>query len=191
MKAELTKAENNLLTQLVKDFESKVAKSKKLSEEHQLILALTQKSVLSEADVKKLKSLLAFEQSKIIAREKKRQAKEVLKNHESEKKEIIENRYKRFGLVTIESLKKLSDKKTIISLSDFLLMMLDDGNLNEKDKEWLGNFLQDTRKDNESENERNFIGSHAVINHNSDVMSDDNTTMNMTNVASSIQSSSS
>lgn len=141
MKAELTKAENTLLTQLVKDFESKVAKSKKLSEEHQLILAFTQKYVLSEADVKKLKSLLAFEQSKIIAREKKRQAKEVLKNHESEKKEIIENRYRRFGIVTIESLKKLPIQKATMSLSDFLQLMLADDNLNKTDKEWLGNFL--------------------------------------------------
>lgn len=141
MKAELTKAENNLLTQLVKDFESKVAKSKKLSEEHQLILALTQKSVLSEADVKKLKSLLAFEQSKIIAREKKRQAKEVLKNHESEKKEIIENRYKRFGVVIIELLKKLPNQKATISLADFLKLMLADENLNKTDKQWLINFL--------------------------------------------------
>lgn len=141
MKAELTKVENNLLTQLVKDFETKVAKSKKLPEEHQLILALTQKPSLSDSDVKKFKSLLAFEQSKITAREKKRQAKEVLKNHESEKKEIIENRYKRFGLVTIESLKKLANQKATISLSDFLNLMLADENLNKTDKEWLTNFL--------------------------------------------------
>lgn len=141
MKAELTKIENNLLTQLVKDFETKVAKSKKLSDEHQLILALTQKSVLSEADVKKLKSLLAFEQSKIIAREKKRQAKQVLKNHENEKKEIIENRYRRFGIVTIELLKKLPNQKATMSLSGFLNLMLADENLNKVDKEWLSNFL--------------------------------------------------
>lgn len=141
MKAELSKAENNLLTQLVKDFESKVAKSKKLSDEHQLILALAQKSVLSDADVKKLKLLLEFEQSKIRIRDKKKQAKQVLKNHESEKKEIIENRYKRFGLVTIESLKKLPNQKATMSLSDFLNLMLVDENLNKVDKEWLSNFL--------------------------------------------------
>lgn len=142
MKAELTKIENHLLTKLVKDFETKVAKSKKLSDEHQLILALTQKSVLSDADVKKLKLLLEFEQSKIRIREKKKQAKQVLRNHESEKKEIIENRYKRFGLVTIESLKKLPNQKATISLNDFLYLMLSDENLNEKDKEWVSGFLQ-------------------------------------------------
>lgn len=142
MKAELTKAENNLLSKLIKDFENKLAKSKKLSDEHQLILTLAQKSVLSDTDVKKLKLLLEFEQSKIRIREKKRQAKEVLKNHESEKKEIIENRYKRFGLVTIESLKKLPNQKATISLNDFLYLMLSDENLNEKDKEWVSGFLQ-------------------------------------------------
>ena len=142
MKAELTKAENNLLSKLIKDFENKVNKSKKLSEEHQLILAFSQKSVLSDADVKKLKLLLEFEQSKIRIREKKKQAKQVLKNHESEKKEIIENRYKRFGLVTIESLKKLPNQQATISLSDFLQLMLADENLNEKDKEWVSGFLQ-------------------------------------------------
>mgnify|MGYP000491106270 CR=1 FL=1 len=141
MKAELTKAENNLLSKLIKDFENKVNKSKKLSEEHQLILAFSQKSVLSDADVKKLKLLLEFEQSKIRIREKKKQAKQVLKNHESEKKEIIENRYKRFGLVTIESLKKLPNQQATISLSDFLQLMLADENLNKTDKEWLSNFL--------------------------------------------------
>jgi hypothetical protein len=141
MKAELTKAENNLLSKLIKDFENKVNKSKKLSEEHQLILAFSQKSVLSDADVKKLKLLLEFEQSKIRIREKKKQAKQVLKNHESEKKEIIENRYRRFGIVTIESLKKLPIQKATMSLSDFLQLMLADENLNKTDKEWLSNFL--------------------------------------------------
>ena len=66
----------------------------------------------------------------------------MLKNHESEKKEIIENRYKRFGLVTIESLKKLPNQKATISLNDFLYLMLSDENLNEKDKEWVSGFLQ-------------------------------------------------
>ena len=141
MRAELTKLENNLLMKLLKDFEEKVAKSKKLSDEQQLILTLSQKSVLSDADVKKLKLLLEFEQSKIRIREKKKQAKQVLKNHESEKKEIIENRYKRFGLVTIESLKKLPNQQATISLSDFLQLMLADENLNKTDKEWLSNFL--------------------------------------------------
>ena len=61
MRAELTKLENKLLERLVKDFETKVAKSKKLNDEHQLILALAQKTLLSESDVKKLKLLLEFE----------------------------------------------------------------------------------------------------------------------------------
>lgn len=142
MKNELTKSENDLLERLVREFEAKVAKSKRLADEQLLMLTLTQKSVLSDADVKKLKLLLEFEQSKIRIREKKRQAKEVLKNHESEKKEIIENRYKRFGLVTIESLKKLPNQKATISLNDFLYLMLADENLNEKDKEWVSGFLQ-------------------------------------------------
>ena len=144
MKAELTKAENNLLSKLIKDFENKVNKSKKLSEEHQLILAFSQKSVLSDADVKKLKLLLEFEKSKITIREKKRKAKEALKLHAYEKKEIIESRYKRFGLVTIESLKKLPNQKATITLSDFLSLLLTDKNLNEKDKDWLKNFLVDS-----------------------------------------------
>ncbi|WP_290004239.1 hypothetical protein [Faucicola atlantae] len=142
MKNELTKSENDLLERLVREFEAKVAKSKRLADEQLLMLTLTQKSVLSDTDVKKLKLLLEFEQSKIRIREKKRQAKEVLKNHESEKKEIIENRYKRFGLVTIESLKKLPNQKATISLNDFLYLMLADENLNEKDKEWVSGFLQ-------------------------------------------------
>lgn len=142
MKNELTKSENDLLERLVREFEAKVAKSKRLADEQLLMLTLTQKSVLSDTDVKKLKLLLEFEQSKIRIREKKRQAKEVLKNHESEKKEIIENRYKRFGLVTIESLKKLPNQKATISLNDFLYLMLSDENLNEKDKEWVSGFLQ-------------------------------------------------
>lgn len=142
MKNELTKSENNLLERLVREFEAKVAKSKRLADEQLLMLTLTQKSVLSDADVKKLKLLLEFEQSKIRIREKKKQAKQVLKNHESEKKEIIENRYKRFGFVTIESLKKLPNQKATISLNDFLYLMLSDENLNEKDKEWVSGFLQ-------------------------------------------------
>ncbi|OPH35246.1 hypothetical protein [Moraxella atlantae] len=142
MKNELTKSENDLLERLVREFEAKVAKSKRLADEQLLMLTLTQKSVLSDADVKKLKLLLEFEQSKIRIREKKKQAKQVLKNHESEKKEIIENRYKRFGLVTIESLKKLPNQKATISLNDFLYLMLSDENLNEKDKEWVSGFLQ-------------------------------------------------
>lgn len=142
MKNELTKSENNLLERLVREFEAKVAKSKRLADEQLLMLTLTQKSVLSDADVKKLKLLLEFEQSKIRIREKKKQAKQVLRNHESEKKEIIENRYKRFGLVTIESLKKLPNQKATISLNDFLYLMLSDENLNEKDKEWVSGFLQ-------------------------------------------------
>ncbi|OBX84252.1 hypothetical protein [Faucicola atlantae] len=141
MKNELTKSENDLLERLVREFEAKVAKSKRLADEQLLMLTLTQKSVLSDADVKKLKLLLEFEQSKIRIREKKKQAKQVLKNHESEKKEIIENRYKRFGLVTIESLKKLPIQKATMSLSDFLQLVLSDENLNKKDKEWLSNFL--------------------------------------------------
>ena len=144
MRAELTKLENNLLMKLLKDFEEKVAKSKKLSDEQQLILTLSQKSVLSDADVKKLKLLLEFEKSKITIREKKRKAKEALKLHAYEKKEIIESRYKRFGLVTIESLKKLPNQKATIALSDFLSMLLADNNLNEKDKDWLKNFLVDS-----------------------------------------------
>ena len=144
MRAELTKLENNLLMKLLKDFEEKVAKSKKLSDEQQLILTLSQKSVLSDADVKKLKLLLEFEKSKITIREKKRKAKEALKLHAYEKKGIIESRYKRFGLVTIESLKKLPNQKATITLSDFLSMLLTDKNLNEKDKDWLKNFLVDS-----------------------------------------------
>ena len=144
MRAQLTKLENNLLMKLLKDFEEKVAKSKKLSDEQQLILTLSQKSVLSDADVKKLKLLLEFEKSKITIREKKRKAKEALKLHAYEKKEIIESRYKRFGLVTIESLKKLPNQKATITLSDFLSMLLTDKNLNEKDKDWLKNFLVDS-----------------------------------------------
>lgn len=164
MKAELTKAENNLLTQLVKDFESKVAKSKKLSDEHQLILTLAQKSALSDADVKKLKLLLEFEQSKIRIREKKKQAKQVLKNHESEKKEIIENRYKRFGLVTIESLKKLPNQKATMSLSDFLNLMLADENLNKVDKEWLSNFLVESDEMLEQVQKNDINEAHPITN---------------------------
>lgn len=144
MRAELTKLENNLLMKLLKDFEQKVVKSKKLSDEQQLILTLSQKSVLSDADVKRLKLLLEFEKSKIAIRDKKRKAKQALQLHEDEKKEIVENRYKRFGLVTIESLKKLPNQKATIALSDFLSMLLADNNLNEKDKEWLKSFLVDS-----------------------------------------------
>lgn len=144
MRAELTKLENNLLMKLLKDFEEKVAKSKKLSDEQQLILTLSQKSMLSDADVKKLRLLLEFEKSKITIRDKKRKAKEALKLYEDEKKEIVENRYRRFGLVTIESLKKLPNQKATIALSDFLSMLLADNNLNEKDKDWLKNFLVDS-----------------------------------------------
>lgn len=141
MKAELTKAEKNLLAILVKDYETKVAKSKKLSEEHHLILTLAQKTLLSESDAKKLKSLLAFEQSKITARENKKKAKKALELHENEKKEIIENRYRRFGLVTIESLKNLPNQKATISLVDFLTLMLENDSLNQTDKAWLNGFL--------------------------------------------------
>ena len=141
MRAELTKLENKLLERLVKDFETKVAKSKKLNDEHQLILALAQKTLLSESDVKKLKLLLEFEQSKITARENKKKAKQALQLHESEKKEMIDNRYRRFGLVMIESLKKLPNQKATILLSDFLQMMLVDEIFNKTDKEWLSNFL--------------------------------------------------
>ena len=142
MRAELTKLENNLLMKLLKDFEDKVARSKKLSDEQQLILTLSQKSMLSDADIKKLKLLLEFEKSKITIRDKKRKAKQALRLHEDEKKEIVENRYKRFGLVMIESLKKLPNQKATITLSDFLSMSLADKNLNEKDKEWVSGFLQ-------------------------------------------------
>lgn len=141
MRAELTRLENKLLERLVTDFKSKVAKSKKLSDEHQLILALSQKSVLFDSDVKKLKLLLEFEQSKIRTRENKKKAKQALQLHESEKKEMINNRYRRFGLVTIESLKKLPNQKATMSLSDFLNLMLADENFNKTDKEWLSNFL--------------------------------------------------
>lgn len=144
MRAELTKLENNLLMKLLKDFEDKVARSKKLSDEQQLILTLSQKSMLSDADIKKLKLLLEFEKSKITIRDKKRKAKQALRLHEDEKKEIVENRYKRFGLVMIESLKKLPNQKATITLSDFLSMSLADKNLNEKDKDWLKNFLVDS-----------------------------------------------
>ena len=51
MRAELTKLENNLLMKLLKDFEDKVARSKKLSDEQQLILTLSQKSMLSDAGI--------------------------------------------------------------------------------------------------------------------------------------------
>ncbi|MFL0428683.1 hypothetical protein ACH0AB_10970 [Moraxella sp. 179-F 1C4 NHS] len=144
MRAQLTKLENNLLMKLLKDFEEKVAKTKKLSDEQQLILTLSQKSMLSDADVKKLRLLLEFEKSKITIRDKKRKAKEALKLHEDEKKEIVENRYRRFGLVMIESLKKLPNQKATIALSDFLSMLLADNNLSEKDKDWLKNFLVDS-----------------------------------------------
>lgn len=166
MRAELTKSENNLLTNLLKDFETKVAKSKKLSEEHHLILTLAQKTLLSESDAKKLKSLLAFEQSKITARENKKKAKKALELHENEKKEIIESRYRRFGIMIIESLKKLPEKKATISLSDFLLIMLDDENLNEKDKTWLGSFLQNSSVDDEPKNDNSPINNHTVPNQN-------------------------
>ena len=61
--------------------------------------------------------------------------------HESEKKEMIDSRYRRFGLVMIESLKKLPNQKATILLSDFLQMMLVDEIFNKTDKEWLSNFL--------------------------------------------------
>ncbi|MFP6811737.1 MAG: hypothetical protein VB956_00185, partial [Moraxella sp.] len=44
----------------------------------------------------------------------------------------------------IESLKKLPNQKATITLSDFLSMLLTDKNLNEKDKDWLKNFLVDS-----------------------------------------------
>ena len=106
------------------------------------MLTLFQKALLSDSDIRKLRLLLGFEQAKITARETKKKAKLALQMHENEKKQVIENRYRRFGLVIIESLKKLPENKATISLSDFLNLMLADENLNEKDKEWVSGFLQ-------------------------------------------------
>lgn len=141
MKAELTKAENNLLTSLIKEYESKLTKSKPLREEQQLMLTLAQKSILSDSDVKKLKALLKFEQSKITIRKNKRKVRQTVNLDKAEKKQIIENRYKRFGLVTIESLKKLPEQKAKGSLADFLRLMLENDSLNQTDKDWLNGFL--------------------------------------------------
>ncbi|AME02589.1 hypothetical protein A9Z64_05270 [Moraxella osloensis] len=142
MKNELTKSENELLDRLVREFEAKIAKSKRLADEQLLMLTLFQKALLSDSDLRKLRLLLGFEQAKITARETKKKAKLALQMHENEKKQVIENRYRRFGLVIIESLKKLPENKATISLSDFLNLMLADENLNEKDKEWVSGFLQ-------------------------------------------------
>ena len=138
MSAALTINESKLLAKLIDSFKDK----DKLNDEHTLIKGLSKKSSLSDSDVSKLKLLLGFEQAKITARETKKKAKLALQMHENEKKQVIENRYRRFGLVVIESLKKLPENKATISLSDFLNLMLADENLNEKDKEWVSGFLQ-------------------------------------------------
>ena len=66
MKNELTKSENELLDRLVREFEAKVAKSKRLADEQLLMLTLFQKALLSDSDVRKLRLLLGFEQAKLL-----------------------------------------------------------------------------------------------------------------------------
>ena len=56
MKNGLTKSENELLDRLVREFEAKVAKSKILADEQLLMLTLFQKALLSDSDVRKLRT---------------------------------------------------------------------------------------------------------------------------------------
>ena len=100
MSVALTINESKLLAKLIDSFKDK----DKLNDEHTLIKALSKKSSLSDSDVRKLRLLLGFEQAKITARETKKKAKLALQMHENEKKQVIENRYRRFGLVIIASL---------------------------------------------------------------------------------------
>ena len=58
MKNELTKSENELLDRLVREFEAKIAKSKRLADEQLLMLTLFQKALLSDSDLRKLRLLL-------------------------------------------------------------------------------------------------------------------------------------
>jgi hypothetical protein len=54
MKNELTNSENELLDRLVREFEAKVAKSKRLADEQLLMLTLFKKALLSDSDVRKM-----------------------------------------------------------------------------------------------------------------------------------------
>ena len=58
MKNGLTKSENELLDRLVREFEAKIAKSKRLADEQLLMLTLFQKALLSDSDLRKLRLLL-------------------------------------------------------------------------------------------------------------------------------------
>ena len=139
MSAALTINESKLLAKLIDSFKDK----DKLNDEHTLIKALSKKSSLSDSDVKKLKLLLAAEKSKIPAKENKRKAKAAVKLDQQERQSYIENRQKRFGMVFIEELKKLSEQHLDISLLAFISLIKENEAFQESDKKWLSNFVSD------------------------------------------------
>ena len=139
MSAALTINESKLLAKLIDSFKDK----DKLNDEHTLIKALSKKSSLSDSDVKKLKLLLAAEKSKILAKENKRKAKAAVKLDQQERQSYIENRQKRFGMVFIEELKKLSEQHLDISLLAFISLLKENEAFQESEKKWLSNFVSD------------------------------------------------
>ena len=139
MSVALTINESKLLAKLIDSFKDK----DKLNDEHTLIKALSKKSSLSDSDVKKLKLLLAAEKSKILAKENKRTAKAAVKLDQQERQSYIENRQKRFGMVFIEELKKLSEQHLDISLLAFISLLKENEAFQESDKKWLSNFVSD------------------------------------------------
>ena len=139
MSVALTINESKLLAKLIDSFKDK----DKLNDEHTLIKALSKKSSLSDSDVKKLKLLLAAEKSKILAKENKRTAKAAVKLDQQERQSYIENRQKRFGMVFIEELKKLSEQHLDISLLAFISLLKENEAFQESEKKWLSNFVSD------------------------------------------------
>ena len=130
MSVALTINESKLLAKLIDSFKDK----DKLNDEHTLIKALSKKSSLSDSDVKKLKLLLAAEKSKILAKENKRKAKAAVKLDQQERQSYIENRQKRFGMVFIEELKKLSEQHLEMSLLAFISLLKENEAFQESDK---------------------------------------------------------
>ena len=57
--------------------------------------------------------------------------------------QLTENRQKRFGMVFIEELKKLSEQHLDISLLAFISLLKENEAFQESDKNWLSNFVSD------------------------------------------------
>ena len=78
-----------------------------------------------------------------LAKENKRKAKAAVKLDQQERQSYIENRQKRFGMVFIEELKKLSEQHLDISLLAFISLLKENEAFQESDKKWLSNFVSD------------------------------------------------